>query len=126
MDATYSKQEKLKKKKLIELLFQEGQSIKAFPVRLIYLPHAHNGPGHFQTGVSVSKKKFKSAVDRNRIKRLLREAYRLEKGELTENPDTKKHLFMFIYFGDKEVSLESLRKSLRRTLKIFEEKQQRS
>ena len=79
MRFTYSKDEKLKKRKLIKELFDNGKAATVFPLRVIYLKKDHNGNFPVQTGVSVSKRNFKRAVDRNRIKRLMREAYRLNK-----------------------------------------------
>ena len=75
MKLTYSKEEKLKSKKLIDALFSEGQSVAAFPLRLVYLETTFTETILAKTGVSVSKRNFKTAVQRNRIKRLLRESY---------------------------------------------------
>ena len=73
MQQTFKKQEKLKKSKLIEQLFAQGKSLTIFPIKLIYLEINHNSPYKIQAGVTVSKRNFRKAVDRNRIKRLLRE-----------------------------------------------------
>lgn len=73
---TFSKTERLKSKKNIGLLFQQGQWRTCGSLRVISLKVAEASP---QVGVSVSKRYFKKATDRNRIKRLLREAYRLNK-----------------------------------------------
>ena len=81
MNFKYSKQDKLKSKKLIEQLFTEGKSVTAYPLKLIYLKTEFEDDSILKTGVSVSKRLHKTAVDRNRIKRLLREAYRLNKPE---------------------------------------------
>ena len=78
---SFGKAEKLKSRKSIEALFAEGEAFTRFPIRVVYrLLPAHEGA--VLAGVSASKKYFKRAVDRNRIKRLLREAYRLQKTEL--------------------------------------------
>ncbi|GAA4802088.1 ribonuclease P protein component [Litoribaculum gwangyangense] len=98
MKFTYSKKEKLKSKKLIDQLFSEGQSVSAFPLRLVYLPTVFADGALTKTSVSVSKKHFKTAVHRNRIKRLLREAYRLHK-PLYFNNLTTPHAFMILYIG---------------------------
>ena len=73
----YPKQEKLKQKKQISLLFEKGKWKTCGNIRLITLQD--NTLRNPKIGVSVSKRNFKKAVDRNRIKRLLREAYRLNK-----------------------------------------------
>lgn len=98
MSATYPKKEKLKSKKLIDQLFTEGQSVSAFPLRLVYMPTTFDEDVIAKTGVSVSKRNFKTAVDRNRIKRLLREAYRLNKADFFNNLTTQ-HAFMILYIG---------------------------
>lgn len=94
MDLSYSNKEKLKSKKLIEKLFTEGNVVSAFPLRLIYLRH---GQGN-KVGVSVSKRNFKKAVDRNRVKRLLRETYRLNKNLLRDN-NIDGYALMILYIG---------------------------
>ena len=98
MKFTYSKKEKLKSKKLIDQLFTEGQSVSAFPLRLVYLGTTFDDDVIAKTGVSVSKRNFKTAVQRNRIKRLLREAYRLNKATIFNNLTTQ-HAFMILYIG---------------------------
>ncbi len=98
MRYTFPKREKLKSKKLIEQLFSEGKSVTAFPLRLIYLKTPLNYDVKAQTGVSVSKRHFKRAVDRNRIKRLMREAYRLNKAYYFNNI-TAQYAFMILYIG---------------------------
>lgn len=119
MQQTFKKQEKLKKRKLIEQLFNEGKSISAFPVKLIYLELEHNSPYKIQTGVSASKRNFKKAVDRNRIKRLLREVYRKNKYLIYESEHTKKHIFMFIYLGKRELDYHSLEDKMKVLIKKF-------
>ena len=78
MRYTFSKEEKLKSRKQIGLLFEKGESIKQFPIRIKYLKlsDAENLP---KIAFSVPKRNFKLAVDRIRIKRLLRESYRKNK-----------------------------------------------
>ncbi|MFL1010535.1 ribonuclease P protein component [Flavisericum labens] len=98
MDASYPKREKLKSKKLIDQMFNEGQSVSAFPLRLVYLSTSFEENIIAKTGVSVSKRHFKTAVDRNYIKRLLREAYRINKAGYFNNLTTQ-HAFMILYIG---------------------------
>ena len=101
MEFTLNKNEKLKSKKLIERLFTDGISVSNFPLKLIFLEVDHDGIYPIKAGVSVSKRKFKSAVKRNRIKRLIREAYRKNKHVIYENC-THKYIFMFLYIDENE------------------------
>ena len=82
MRHTFSKSERLKSEKSISLLFQEGLSAYTYPINLVFRKYECQRVGNktqVLSTVSVSKKKFKKAVDRNRIKRQLRELYRLNK-----------------------------------------------
>jgi ribonuclease P protein component len=119
MQFTYKKQEKLKSKKLIKLLFEEGKKISVFPIMLLYLQVKHDSNYLVQAGVTVSKKNFKSAVDRNRIKRLLRETYRLNKPFLYEKLENK-YIFMFIYLGKKELKYQLLDEKMKAVLDQFQ------
>jgi ribonuclease P protein component len=112
MQQTFKKQERLKKSKLIEQLFAEGKSITVFPIKLIYLQIDHLSPFKIQAGVSASKRNFKKAVDRNKIKRLLREVYRKNKYLIYDSENTKKHIFMFIYLGKNELDYQTLEKKM--------------
>ncbi len=119
MQQSFTKQERLKKNKLIEQLFAEGKSIKVYPIKLIYLQIDHQSPYKIQAGVSASKRNFKKAVDRNRIKRLLREVYRKNKYLIYDSKHTKKHIFMFIYQGKTEPDYSILEEKMKRVLKNF-------
>ncbi|GAA3566665.1 ribonuclease P protein component [Snuella lapsa] len=118
MTATYPKKEKLKSKKLIEQLFSEGQSVSAYPLRLVYIQTTFNDGTQFKTGVSVSKRNFKNAVDRNRVKRLLREAYRLNKAIYFNNITTQ-YAFMILYIGKDEPSFELVETKMKRLFEKF-------
>ncbi len=107
MNTTYSSKEKLKSKKLIEQLFQEGRSISVYPMRLVYLKTVFDDGVNIKTGVSVSKRHFKNAVDRNRIKRLLREAYRLNKPMYFNNFSTQ-CAFMILYIGNEKPTFQEI------------------
>lgn len=82
---TFSKEEHLCRKKLITELFGQGSSFGVYPLRLVWLPLPEPTTEPPQVLVSVSKRTFKRAVDRNYLKRLVREAYRLNKHRLTEH-----------------------------------------
>lgn len=118
MTYTYPKREKLKSKKRIEALFIEGRSVKAYPLRLVYLPSslAVNGVD-VQVGVSVAKRSFKLAVSRNRIKRLMRESYRLHKNRIATKGTT--FAALIIYTGREEVSQKELHKAMIKLINRF-------
>ena len=120
MDESFGKDEKLKSKKLIDILFQEGKSVKKYPLKLIYLPITNPEIKNFKTGVSVPKKLVKTAVGRNRIKRLMREAFRKNKYLVTSN-FTQPHALMFIYISREEISLEDLNKTMIKVMEKFNE-----
>ncbi|MBC7641444.1 MAG: ribonuclease P protein component [Flavobacterium sp.] len=96
MSFTYPKHEKLKSKTTIDLLFAEGKSVSKYPLRLVYVPVELNNNVQIKFGVSVSKKYFKRAVDRNYFKRVLRETYRLNKHLIFDNID-QPYAIMFFY-----------------------------
>jgi ribonuclease P protein component len=79
---SYNKKEKLKSRKQLDELFTKGKTFSAFPVKVFYKEVKGVTDNNIKVGVGVGSKYFKKAVDRNRIKRLLREAYRLNKTEL--------------------------------------------
>jgi len=115
MSYTLGKDEKLKSKIFIERLFAEGKRVKSFPLQLIYLPVNHFSKFPIEVGFSVPKRNIKLAVNRNRIKRLIREVYRKSKYLFAENLD-ETYVFMFIYmakdeikYADLELTMEKLR-----------------
>ncbi|HEX2606460.1 MAG TPA: ribonuclease P protein component [Flavisolibacter sp.] len=96
--------ERLKSRKQIDGLFARGKSFGQFPLRVIYSLEKEE-QGKVQMGVTASKKHFKKAVDRNRIKRLLREAYRLQKTELKEWAEKEGWaVCVFFIYTDKEIA----------------------
>ncbi|MBZ9626929.1 ribonuclease P protein component [Psychroflexus sp. CAK1W] len=109
---TYPEKEKLKSRKLIKKVFEKGKTIKSYPVliRYIELDDENN-----KVGVSVSKRNFKKAVDRIRIKRQLREAYRLNKEDLTNSGS--KFAIMILFIGKKEIPSKKLNNKVKMLLK---------
>lgn len=85
MPFTLRKPERLSKKKIIEKMFQGGESrsFAIFPLRIVFMP-ASEQEVPLSMMVSVSKRHFKHAVKRNRVKRLVREAWRLHKQPLAD------------------------------------------
>lgn len=118
---SYSKKEKLKSQKLIDQLFSEGKSISAFPLRMVYLKTEFEDTVQFRTGVSVSKRNFKKAVDRNRIKRLLREAYRLNKTRHFNNISGS-YALMILYIGKAGTDFDSVDTKMKQLLGAFSKK----
>ena len=117
---TYQKNEKLKSKITIDLLFSKGKSVSKYPLRLVFVESDYGIPEgsnqKLKMGVSVSKKYFKHAVDRNYFKRVLRETYRLNKHILIANLD-KKYAFMFFYQTKDRLSYEQINT---KTIQLFE------
>jgi ribonuclease P protein component len=111
----YSRNEKLKSKKDIEYLFKKGKSINAFPIRVIHVKKNEPKSIPINAGVTVSKKNIKLAVNRNLLKRRIREAYRINNSEL------KKHLtsnnleidLMFIYSSKEILSFQKIEEKIK-------------
>ncbi|MFV9483522.1 ribonuclease P protein component [Christiangramia sp. ASW11-125] len=122
MDQRFGKLEKLKSKKHIDLLFAEGRNLKSYPLKLIYAPIQTSDKPELKTGVSVPKKLVKTAVKRNRIKRLMREAFRKNKYLVTSDLAIS-HAFMFIYISRDEIEYSKMEKNMIKLLKNFSEKQ---
>ena len=114
MNFRFPKSEKLKSKKAIELLFTEGKSITNYPVKVFYLPS--DTIKKSQAAFAVPKRNFKTAVDRNRIKRQLREAYRLQK-HLLKNEGDLKFTFFFLYIGNEKLSYSKIESSVKTLIK---------
>lgn len=102
LSATYNKTEKLKSRKQLQELFAKGKRITTGHVRLLYLVKI--GSGEVKCGVGLSSKNFRKAVHRNKIKRLLREAYRLQKTEVVHvAKQTNLDITMFLLYLGKEL-----------------------
>ena len=118
MHFKYSKKDKLKSKKQIEALFTYGKSVTVFPLKLVYLKTDFNDESVLKTGVSVSKKLHKTAVARNRIKRLIRETYRLNK-PLFFNNSTTAYAFMILYISNDDTTFKELNSKIKLLFKKF-------
>ena len=121
MRASLSKNDRLHRQKRIDYLFAAGKSAVSYPIRVVAVPAADDlldvrevEPA-LQTLFSVAKKRFKRAVQRNRHKRRMREAYRLEKAVADWNPSTPVWLALQ-YIGNEEIPLPELRAAIRKAV----------
>ena len=122
MEETFGKKEKLKSKILIDRLFSEGKSLKKYPLRLIYLPLNDPSAENNKTGVSVPKRNHKKAVDRNKLKRLMREAFRKNKYLVSSQLDSR-YAFMLIYTAREKATYQQLFSATEEVLKRLVEKE---
>lgn len=120
---SYAKAEKLKSRKALNALFTGGKSFAVFPVKIFWMPAAPDSDRPMQAGVGVSARHFKKAVDRNRIKRLLRECYRLNKHSLLATLEAKKKkvVVFFLYVGKELPDYTMLNEKMQQALTKFEE-----
>jgi ribonuclease P protein component len=112
------KTERLKSRKQIDTLFAGSKGFSVFPIRVTYR-FAAAEEGGLQVGVTVSKRYFKKAVDRNRIKRLLREAYRLQKEEIQQQLQAsgKSGAVFFLYTDKTLPTFDGVKAAMAKCLK---------
>lgn len=118
MSFSYPKKHKLKSKTSIDLLFSKGKSVSKYPLRLVYAKadEKYMDRQLMKMGVSVSKKYFKRAVDRNYFKRVLRETYRLNQNILWDKV-TEPYVFMFFYQTKDRLTYQEIEQ---KTIQLFE------
>lgn len=120
---TFSSQERLKSRKTISQLFKEGNSFVAYPLRVVWiLREEEKKKGEefpAQIAISVSKKTFKTAVERNLIKRRIREAYRLHKEELYDKLGERQVVLMLIYVAKEELSFAEIEVGVKKMIRKF-------
>ena len=121
---SYNKNEKLKSRTQLEAIFASGKSFSVFPVKVFFLEADALQKEPVKAGVGVSARHFKKAVQRNRIKRLLREAYRLEKQTLLEQlTEQQKQIAVFFLYIDKEMpSYEVVREKMKDCIEKLKKK----
>lgn len=126
MNYKLTKSERLCSKKLIEALFDGGhKSMSAYPIRAVFMPidvDANKPEPPIQVMISVSKRHFKHAVDRNRVKRQLREAYRLNKHLLYEKMQDGQHLIIaFIWLSNELFETATIQNKMQKLLQRIAE-----
>ena len=112
--------ERLKKRLLIQQLFTEGKQIKFFPLILFYLPGKKDDIPYHQALFSVPKKHFKSSVVRNKIKRRIREAYRLQKHLLYNKSDGLPFLLGYVYISKNIHTYKDIESKVLKTIQYLE------
>ncbi len=115
---TFKKNERLCSRTTIEELFTKGKSFVKYPFRVSYMPIESEEQSDAQILISVSKKRFKRAYKRNRLKRLTREAYRLNKNPLISTLQEKnvKLAVAFIYLPTDMLDYPSVEKGMKKAL----------
>lgn len=125
---TLPKEERLSLKRYLDMLFEQGQSFVAYPLRVVYLCTEETLPARASIVISVPKKKFKRAVKRNHVKRLVRECYRVHKYELID-PLTEKNKYLmiaFIFVGKELPLFADMEKGINKAVRLLLEKEQLS
>lgn len=125
---TLGKEERIKSRKLLEHLFRQGSNFFVHPFKVYYSFSPLQQDSLLQAAFGVSSRVFKKAVDRNRIKRLMREAYRLQKAGLqsTMEPSGKKLAVFFLYTGKELPEFAGVREKMSVVLKRLESLPQRA
>ena len=114
---SFSKAERLCSKKRIEALFAGGsRSLSAYPLRAVFIEVEDDSPTPVRVLVSVSKRHFKHAVDRNRVKRLIRESYRLNKQLLTDRLQGRKLDVAFVWMSDETSDFRTIETRMKNLL----------
>ena len=119
----FPKNERLCLQKDIDRLFASGQSFVSYPLRIVYLPvsQVNASKSGISILVSVPKKHIRQAVKRNRIKRLIRESYRLNKNKISEHSKLSGEHFhvAFLYMCNEMKSYADIDKAIRKALERF-------
>lgn len=118
---TFNKAERLSSKIAIDALFATGESFYSKPFKIYWLP-VNESEHPVKLVISVPKRIFKRAVDRNKLKRLIREAYRKNKTVLYDELGAKHIHMMFIYTSHKIIDYSEVEEKLKAGLQLFVKK----
>jgi ribonuclease P protein component len=115
---TFAKTERIFLQREIDRVFDAGTAFTAYPLRVVYVAEKPLSDVPFSILVSVAKKRFKRAVKRNRVKRLIRESYRLNKNLLWESHTAsgKSLLIAFIYIGNTVCDFSTMEEAMKKAL----------
>ena len=121
---TFRKTERISFQKEIDRLFKEGEAFISYPLRIVYLKQKPFSGATVSILISVPKKKFKHAVKRNRMKRLIREAYRLNKTSLVSHFQEKESglLIAFLFIGNALCQWKEIEAAMQKVFIIIKEK----
>jgi ribonuclease P protein component len=117
----FAKEERLSREIWIKELFEKGSSFNLYPFRIIFLDHPDQNYSSHQVLISVSIRNFKEAVDRNQLKRRIREAYRLNKQLMTSG---SKLLIAYIYNGKEKETFARIESSVKKGFESILAKQE--
>lgn len=121
---TFKKPERISIQREIDRLFKEGDTFISYPLRIVYLEQKPFSGATVSVLTSVPKKRIKRAVNRNRIKRLMREAYRLNKTALIRHYQEKESglLIAFLFIGNELCQWEKMEAAMQNVFNMLKEK----
>lgn len=114
---TFTRQERLKSRKVIGSLFRGGYVFMAYPLRVVWQETA--SPAGIQIAISVPKRTFKTAVQRNLLKRRIRAAYQAHKHELCEKLAGRNIAFMLMYVAKEELPFAEITSGIAKMIRKF-------
>lgn len=128
MKQGFKKEERLNEKKLVQQVFKEGKSFFKYPFKVFYLEYDKPTSYPAKVMITVAKRNFKKAVTRNKIKRLIREAYRKNKYLLCDTNTNenikcfKTYTIVLIYVGKEVVKYQEIEKKINLILQELKHK----
>ena len=116
---SFKKEERLCSKKQFDLLFSEGISFLTYPIKVLLVDTSFTGNCPVKAAFAVSKKNFKKAVARNRIKRKMREAYRLNKHFIYSKLEGRQIALAFIFIAKDDLPYQQIEKAMKKGVQII-------